>query len=256
MPEPDNREPDLTPDLMGCAAGAFPLAQHPDGQIDLLGQVTKGDETADTRTELDAYYTPIPLVRALLEAALPLLELEVGSEVLEPSAGGGNWARELATRGFRVHAVDVDPNAWVNLAGRSWSESHEHEAGFGKLRTRCLDFLSYQPGWVRLDERPTGTRQFERAFHLGAGNPPFNQAESHARHALSMSDRVLFLLRTGFLESQERGPFWDQFGPHLTDVWFLRERPREWKASYSYAGFLWDQTRTVDHFRGHLLSWR
>lgn len=220
---------------------------------------TDGVKTGSDRVEGDAYYTPIPLVRA----AIPLIQARIdlrGARTLEPSAGGGGWARELAEAGAHVHAIDVDAGAWVNVHGRVWSDRREAErdakiraggdALFGKLRTRCVDFMEYTPAWA--SELAPG----KRAFDLTAGNPPFIVAEAHTRRALAMSDHVLFLLRGGFLASEERVPFWAQFRRHLTDVWFMQQRPREWDASYDYALYFWNQTVEVDSFAGHFLSWR
>lgn len=208
--------------------------------MNLFG-VTDGLDGRTGRTGLDAFYTPLPLVRAIV----PLLGLQPGDIVAEPSAGGGAWAREFAAAGAHVHTVDIDPHAWVNVQGRAWSD--HASAMYGSLQPHCVDFLQYRPEHSRVLGRP---------FDFAGGNPPFDVAEAHTRHALSMSDRVGFLLRGGFLASYERVAFWRQFGPHLTDVWFLAQRPREWDASYDYAFFLWDQRVTVPHFRGHLLSWR
>lgn len=216
----------------------------------------------------DAYYSPIPLVRAVV----PLLGIKPGDVVLESSAGGGAWARELAEAGAHVHALDIDPNAWVNIAGRAWSDRREaernraaaipdhdpREAQFGKLRTRCVDFMEYPRNQTPPERLYIGhtVGSNPRPFHWGVGNPPFDGAEAHARHELELCDKVAFLLRGGFLASAERVPFWEEFRPHLTDVWFLQQRPTEWDASYDYAMLLWDQTQRVTSFRGHLLSWR
>jgi hypothetical protein len=80
-------------------------------------------------------------------------------------------------------------------------------------RTSRGDFL--QPGW------PDG-----QSWDWIIGNPPFNEAERHVRRALDLTSRhVAFLLRTAFLESTERVPFWTRHQCDLRKVFVLAQRP-------------------------------
>lgn len=178
---------------------------------------TDGLEGRTGKTQQEAYYTPV----ALVEKVLDELHLPRQSTILEPSAGGGAWARGLAKRGHRVHVLDIDPNCWA-VQNEGWRPEH----GPGVIaRAHVGDFATYDFGDV--------------CFDAVVGNPPFKLAEAHVRRAHEVSARCMFLLRQAFTSSQERIPFWLEHEQWWAGYYPLVERPREWPAAYDYAIFEW-----------------
>ena len=140
-----------------------------------------------SRIHLDAYYTPGPLARALVD----LLPIVPRSRVVEPSVGGGAFARALRAGGAHVEGVDV------SCLASGLADCDDSHIG---------DWLTWRgrADWV-------------------VGNPPYKHAEAHIRHALEVAPRVAMLLRLAMLESQKRAPFWEAHPPRK--VWVLSERP-------------------------------
>lgn len=73
---------------------------------EIMDQIILTGKIVNKKQELGYFPTPIAVVKRLLELA----EIELGMEVLEPSAGTGNIVRELIDAGAHVHAVEIDPN--------------------------------------------------------------------------------------------------------------------------------------------------
>ena len=166
----------------------------------------------------DAYYTPDALARVLVG----LLPIAAGDTVLEPSVGGGAFVRSLSD----VHSVgiDIDPNA----AGFS-ACNEAHVADFAGCPRRA--------NWI-------------------VGNPPFQAAEAHVRHALDLAPNVAMLLRLAFLETAGRLPFWRSFPAHR--VWVLAERPSFTGGatdSCAYGWFWWRRPHAGPTVL-EVLSWR
>ena len=149
------------------------------------------------RRELDAYYTPDALAEAILATYRGQNKSGRSCVWLEPSVGGGAFAR--AIKKFRpndiVIGIDINPNA----------------AGLKDVDHPIVgDFLSLKIGGPELI----------------IGNPPFNNAEAHVRHAISLCSpggSVAFLLRLAFLEGSNRRKFWDEFPPVGVNI--IRPRP-------------------------------
>ena len=164
------------------------------------------------RAVYDAYYTSDEDAERLIS------ELPIDSEtVLEPSVGGGAFARALRKLDCHVVGVDIDPDA----SGFSDCDMHI-----------CAAFLlcpaaRERPYWV-------------------VGNPPYDKAEVHIWHALDVTGRhVAFLLRLAMLESQTREALWRGHPPR--QVFVLRRRPRfggkhvhTGTDSAAYGFFWWD----------------
>jgi hypothetical protein len=185
-------------------------------------------EPVGVRRHLDQYYTPQPVADALV--AEYLRHHPVPIRALEPNVGRGAWSRAVGAHMPRtiVHGVDI--------------ESRDPEDHCCHEFTRC-DFLELRPQWP----------------DLIIGNPPYNNAEAHIRHALDIVQpcgRVAFLLRLAFCESQSRIEFWRDH-PAAT-IHVLAERPSftggktdtaaygffVWQPGYSgptvcYPGFSW-----------------
>lgn len=156
------------------------------------------------REELDGYFTPLPCARAICGALTELLPDR--PYVLEPSVGRGSFAvaaREILKPSL---VVGVDLARRPELDAVQLDEFHQQ------------NFLDYEPS---------------EFFDLVVGNPPFNEAEAHVRHALTMvtpwsgprgAGVLAFLLRLNFLEGVERvSGFWKEHPPKL--IYVLNRRP-------------------------------
>ena len=174
------------------------------------------------RDELDRYYTPRSLARRLT-ARLPL---EPGDVVMEPSCGGGAFIRAAKGMGVEdIHATDLDPDA----EGLSMVPPDHAKVCDYTERTEEVD-------WT-------------------IGNPPFNSALAHVRHALKHSRKgVAFLLRLSFLETKERHPFWKMHPPESVSV--MSKRPSFTDGgtdSAAYAWFVWRTDEKPERSELHVL---
>lgn len=151
------------------------------------------------RVANDAYYTKDVVARACvarLGNSLPMRSL-AGFRCWDPHAGGGAFVRALAAVGAEVVASDVTmwPDDWK---GARWM------AG--------VDFLHTTPTFC-----PAPGADFI------VGNPPFDDAERHIRHAIGTAKvGVAFLLRLAFLEGGNRAPFWADHPPTRVSVFVAR----------------------------------
>lgn len=166
----------------------------------------------------DAYFTA-PALAEHLVSRLQRDDWWRGGSVLEPSAGRGAFVRavrRLSPVPELVHANDMDPIRVQEL----------RETVEADVLTQ-QDFLALP----------------EAHFDLVIGNPPYAMAQKHTEKALAMRSRfgiVAFLLRLGFLESQERMPFWAEHPP--SKVFVLSERPSFTGGgtdNSAYGFFLW-----------------
>lgn len=175
------------------------------------------------RSGLDAYYTPESVARACVATLGPL----GGVTAWEPHAGRGAFVRSLARAGANVHASDIDP-------------THRNEWA-GATSSATGDFL-HQRG--------------ARAEWI-VGNPPFNEAEAHVRHALSMATvGVGFLLRLAFLASAKRAELWRVHA--LSELHVLVSRPSFTGGgtdSADYGFFIWRRGKQ-DGTRLFHLDWK
>ncbi len=172
------------------------------------------NRSGENRVALDAYYTP----EALATACVSVVPFSGDGLVVEPSVGGGAFARAVRARWPRafVTGVDVNPDA----PGRS-------NVHFFETR----DVLLWRP--------------FPPP-NLIVGNPPYTDAEAHVRWALeqvSAGGTVGMLLRLAFLETKKRRAFWAQWGAYLDTVYVLAERPsflaNGKHDSCAYGWFVW-----------------
>lgn len=106
--------------------------------------------------------------------------------MLEPGAGSGNIIKTLQKYGdFSIDAVEIRP------------EEAQHLQDLG-VNVIIDDFLSMDLG---------------KKYDLIIGNPPFNQAIEFVEKSLGLlksGGRLIFLLRTAFMESDQRFEFWQQ----------------------------------------------
>lgn len=150
-----------------------------------------------TRKPHDFYPTPI----STIETFLDVFPLRGGIEVLEPGAGSGNIIKTLQKYGdFSIDAVEIRP------------EEAQHLQDLG-VNVIIDDFLSMDLG---------------KKYDLIIGNPPFNQAIEFVEKCLGLlkpGGRLIFLLRTAFMESDQRFEFWQQEDHRLAGLYTLHKRP-------------------------------
>jgi predicted RNA methylase len=133
------------------------------------------------RDHLDRDYTP----DAIAAAYCRWLQIPAGARVLEPSVGGGAWARGLrATPAGVIAGADIDPDA------RGLREVDIPLAG---------DFVG------DLAEGEPSTLDSAGPFDLVVGNPPFGPATAHIRQALRVAPVVAMLLRQTYIQPTPKG---------------------------------------------------
>lgn len=133
---------------------------------EIMDQIILTEEITNKKQELGYFPTPPEVVDRLLELA----EIEQGMLVLEPSAGQGAIAVEIADRGAIVHCFEIDPVNHGKLANNLFTTTAEYSAGLG-------DFLTVEPG---------NTNLRGDLYDRVVMNPPFgkNAAPEHVLHAL------------------------------------------------------------------------
>lgn len=163
----------------------------------------------------DFYPTPIPSIEAFLE----VFPLTGGIEVLEPGAGSGNIIMTLQKYGkFSIDAVEIRPEETENLK----------QLGVNVI---IGDFLSME---------------FEKRYDLVIGNPPFNLAMEFVEKSLGLlkpGGMLIFLLRTAFMESTRRFPFWQKPEHQIAGLYTLHIRPSftgHGTDATSYSWFIWE----------------
>lgn len=134
---------------------------------------------------LDYYPTPAWATEAILDALPPIATWRV----LDPFAGDGAILRVVAARGATPIGLELD-----GVLAR--------EAG-----AQCRDSLS-DTLWPEAD--------------IVITNPPYATAQRCIERCLAESDRVVALLRLGFLASRRRA---DLHRRHPSDVYVLSRRP-------------------------------
>lgn len=160
---------------------------------------------------LDAYFSPP-------EATAALLAIEgdrLPHDLWEPAAGDGAIVRPLRAAGYRVAAYDIADYGCPDCV-----------TGFDYLAEDTLQ--SYPDGIVT--------------------NPPYRLAVEFARKALGEVSYVALLLRTNFLESTSRLPFFRAEPP--SRIWISSRRlpmmhRHDWAgprapSNMAHAWFIWD----------------
>jgi len=132
------------------------------------------------REENDGYYTPLPLARAAIRRLIAddVLSRDQHRYILEPSVGRGAWASAS------VLLLDPDQVDGVDIV--------EHPEALVTCDFHKQDFLQYDP---------------DECYDLIIGNPPYEGAERHIRHSMTMLDHngaLVQLLRINFLGGVER----------------------------------------------------
>lgn len=167
------------------------------------------------RREQDFYPTPDETIEAFLD----VYEVRGGISILEPGAGDGNIVRALRRHGlFDIDAIEIRPEERENL------EEICSQVTIG-------DFLDVD---------------IQKKYDLVIGNPPFSLALEFIQRAFQVvkpGGKVIFLLRTAFLESDRRFSFWQEPGHIPTGLYTLHKRPSftgKGTDAQSYSWFVWD----------------
>lgn len=127
---------------------------------------------------LDDYGTPWALSLAAVRCLVADGHTDPRAVVLEPSCGSGSWINALRECGFdlkRIHGIDL----------RKWAVEQLPCKG------TVGDFLK---------------QDVAGKYNLIVGNPPFNDADAHVRHALgglAPGGVLAFLLRFGWFTAEK-----------------------------------------------------
>lgn len=177
------------------------------------------------RKEADFYATPLETVYALLDN---YGDIDPNDLILEPSAGNGNIIQALRNRGYQnfIEAVELRESELNNL---------------DKLASEVsiCDFLMDFEATCKYD--------------VIIGNPPYSLAQKFIDKSLELlapGGRLIFLLRTNFLESQKRFEWWQDKTPN--GLYVLNKRPSftgKGTDATSYSWFIWEKSRIVNDFK-------
>ena len=175
------------------------------------------------RREADFYATPLESVYAFLDCYDGIGPYD---SILEPSAGNGNIIKALRDRGYTNHIDAIELR----------EEERDHLIGLAD-RVGILDYLT-----------DTGLGKYDVII----GNPPYSLAQEFIDKSLSLlrpGGRLIFLLRTNFLESVRRFEWWQDKTP--TGLYVLSKRPSftgKGTDATSYSWFIWEKSRIVNEF--------
>jgi hypothetical protein len=218
------------------------LGVTPGVALEVLRGITAAEveAAAKPRDTLERYYTDQKVADAIVQMLCREYPdrswlTSVGC-VLEPSSGQGAFIRAVqAASTAHVHAVDMDPEA--PAIGDFWRGTFE------ELHSREKPSLPATGG-----------------YDLVIGNPPFSQAEQHARMALDLArpgGLVVFLLRLSFLGSKKRAAFRREHP--LSGQWILVPRPSftGGKTDNSeYAAMVWEKGVKPTSSRSGNINWK
>lgn len=171
----------------------------------------------------DFYATPISCV----ENFMGRYNGVISGDILEPSAGDGNIIQGLRNENVKGHITAIE------IRG-------EEEDKLNEISDEVIitDFLEWNT---------------DRKFDVIIGNPPYTYAIEFVKKCLSLlSDdgKLIFLLRTSFLESKSRHDFW-QDNP-LSGLYVLSKRPSftgKGSDSSSYSWFIWDKSKDIQDIK-------
>lgn len=177
------------------------------------------------RKESDFYATPLETVYSLLDN---YDGISPGDIILEPSAGNGNIIQALRDRGFL-----------------NWIDAIE-------LRDEELFELSLTANQVFIEDFLSINKKDFSQYDVIIGNPPYSLAQEFIDKSLELlapGGRLIFLLRTNFLESNKRFKWWQDKIPNC--LYVLSKRPSftgKGTDATSYSWFIWEKSRYADQF--------
>lgn len=168
------------------------------------------------RNKADFYATPLETVYSLLDNYDGIKPTDL---ILEPSAGNGNIILGLRNRGYKNHITAIELRA-------------EEENN--------LLNLSNAVGIYNFLEKGSPIK-----YDVIIGNPPYSLAQEFIDKSLSLltpGGRLIFLLRTNFLESKKRFIWWQDKIP--SRLYVLSKRPSftgKGTDATSYSWFIWER---------------
>ena len=169
------------------------------------------------RKDADYYATPRNAINSLLKN---YKIADPGDLILEPSAGNGAIIEAIRANGYmnHIHAIEI--------------REEEQEA-----LLRHADSIAIQ------DYMNTDSKE---KFNVIIGNPPFSLAQEFIEKSLEIlhpEGKLIFLLRTNFLESKKRFEWWQDKLP--TRLYVLSSRPSftgKGTDATSYSWFIWEKS--------------
>lgn len=173
------------------------------------------------RVASDFYATPLETIYSLLDN---YDGIKPGDKILEPSAGNGNIIQALRDRGYKntINAIELRAEEANNLATLADD-------------VIITNFLNINPS--ACDK-----------WDVIIGNPPYSLAQEFIDKSLEVlapGGRLIFLLRTNFLESQKRAKWWRDKLPN--GLYVLSKRPSftgKGTDATSYSWFIWTKEQT------------
>ena len=174
------------------------------------------------RNQNDFYATPVDVVENLLN----FINLDSVEKILEPSAGNGNILKAISNKtNAEITSVEI---------------REEEYGGLKELSDIVIidDFINYD---------------FDDKYDLIIGNPPYSNAIDFVEKSLfllSENGRLIFLLRTAFLESKKRYEFWQNNS--LSELLVLSKRPSftgKGTDATSYSWFVWDKSTDIQKIK-------
>lgn len=192
----------------------------------------------------DRYTSPDWLVAQLVDDLLPdwlpatlWVNGGEGLAILDAGAGEGVFVRHLR-RAFpkaTIHAIDIHPF-------KSWAADGADASFHG-------DFLA--EGFRSL--RSLEGHPLRLTYDLIAGNPPFSIAEAFIRRGLELARYLSYVLRQGFLASNDRcepGGLWRTTPPQV--LYQVAHRPRfrldlKGADSADYMWYCWPPERGAEY---------
>lgn len=169
------------------------------------------------RKPQDFYATPIDCVENFIDKYGGV----ISGSILEPSAGNGNIIQALRNKNIQGDITAIE------------------------LRNEELEWLSKISDTVILGDF-LGELNHDKKYNVIIGNPPYTYAREFVEKCLTMlkeDGKLIFLLRTAFLESKSRYDFW-QKNP-ISGLYVLSKRPSFINGrtdATSYSWFVWDKS--------------